>query len=132
MKLLMPAPRRNNFAEVQEIHALRTTVKSVAQRLNVEVEECDYDKFVEFAFVAEAYRAALFHAMFADEQEAMTEYLERCCQVFRDALPEMVFVDMGLPDYVMRGLDGILESCKARMPQHPEKAIFYPPHQTLQ
>lgn len=116
MKLLMPNKQRpETHAELEWIHALRNTVQQAARRLDCTVEECEYDVFLRFAFVAEAYRFALFHVLFADDTTACAEYLENCCKVFRGEMEEMEFVDGGLPEYVRNGFDAILEEARQAM-----------------
>ncbi|AXF51063.1 hypothetical protein MLDJOKPK_00033 [Salmonella phage SPAsTU] len=132
MKLLMPNKKRpDSYAELQWVHALRNTVTEAARRLDVSVEECDYEVFQRFAFVGEAYRFALFHVLFADDTTACAEYLDNCCKVFREEMDEMTFVDLGLPEYVRRGLDGILAEANRTLEANGQPPVPFPSTPTL-
>ncbi|HHS7556228.1 TPA: hypothetical protein ACTPQ1_004518 [Salmonella enterica] len=132
MKLLMPNKQRSKtHAELQWVNALRNTVTEASRRLDVAVEECDYEVFCRFAFVVEAYRFALFHVVFSDDATACAEYLDNCCKVFRGEMDEMTFVDLGLPEYVRRGFDSILAEANRTLQANGKPPVPFPSTTTL-
>lgn len=135
MKLVMPSSNVNihthDYNTIVNVNALRNLVQSAATRLKAEIVEIDYDVFVQFSFVGEAYRIALYHAMYADEISDVKNYLERCVEVFQGQREEMAFVDGEFPDYVRAGFDRLLAAANKKLQENGMSGAFDGKHLSL-
>lgn len=133
MKLVMPNKNINNFDSnaLVNVNSLRGLVQTAARRLEAEVVEVDYEVFVQYSFVGEAYRIALYHAMYADDISPVKEYLARCVEVFQGGREEMEFVDGEFPDYVRAGFDRLLARMNKKLEANGTSGAFDGKHLSL-
>ncbi len=133
MKLVMPSKNVsfNDYNTLVNVNSLRALVQSAAHRLKAEIIEIDYDVFVQYSFVGEAYRIALYHAMYADEIGDVKVYLTRCIEVFQGEREEMEFVDGEFPDYVRAGFDRLLTSMNKKLEANGTSGAFDGKHLSL-
>ncbi|ANZ50566.1 hypothetical protein STRATTON_141 [Erwinia phage vB_EamM_Stratton] len=126
MKLIMPAKTINNFDynAMMNVNSLRGIVQNAARRLEAEIVECDYEEFVKYSFVGEAYRIALYHALYADDISDVKNYLSRCVEVFQGEREEMAFVDGEFPDYVRAGFDKLLTNINKKLEANGVSGAF--------
>lgn len=135
MKLVMPSKNVNihthDYTTIVNVNALRNLVQATANSLKAEIVEIDYDVFVQFSFVGEAYRIALYHAMYADDISNVKNYLERCVEVFQGQRDEMAFVDGEFPDYVRAGFDRLLAAANKKLQENGTSGAFDGKHLSL-